>query len=110
MKSAFLKGAARKMGMGSQRAADYLQGGSKNAMRIADKANERVAQATAMGRTGPGINPHDVAIRMRQMQIGRRYAAGAVGLGVLGSQGNNRSSYRPPRPNTQMGQGSGRFA
>lgn len=106
----FLRGAAKAMRMDSSRAATYLAGGSKNATRIMDKAATRSAQAVAMGVTGPGATPHNMAIRMRQAQIGRRYAAGAVGMGVLGSQGNNRSSYRPPRPMTQAPSGSGRFA
>ncbi len=106
----FLRGAAKAMRMDSSRAATYLAGGSKNAARITNKATTRAAAAASMGITGPGASPHNMAIRMRQAQIGRRYAAGAVGAGVLGSQGNNRSSYRPPRPMTQAPSGTGRFA
>jgi hypothetical protein len=108
--NAFMRGAAKAMRMDSSRAASYLGKGSKNATRLMDRAATASANAIAAGRTGAQYAPHNMAIRARQMQLGTRYAAGAVGVGVLGSQGKNRSSYRPPRPMTQAPSGSGRFA
>ncbi len=105
-----MRGAAKAMRMDSTRAAAYLGKGSKNATRLTNKATQAAADAAAAGKTGPQHSAHNLAIRARQRQIGTRYAAGAVGAGVLGSQGKNRSSYRPPRPMTQAPSGSGRFA
>jgi len=108
--NAFMRGAAKAMRMDSTRAATYLGRGSKNATKLMDAAGLQATAAAAAGKTGPNYAQHNIAIRMRQKQLGMRYGAGAVGVGVVGSQGKNRSSYRPPRPMTQAPSGSGRFA
>lgn len=106
----FAKGVGRKLGLGSARAADFLAGGSKRANKINELAAKRVTQARAAGMTGPQAAKHNVAIRMRQMQLGKMYGGMAVGGGILASQGKSKSSYNPQRPNTQTARGTGRYA
>ena len=51
------------------------------------------------------------AIRSRQMQVGRRYAAGGIALGGVGMYKNktgSRGGYHGP--NMQAPRGSGRYA
>jgi hypothetical protein len=106
----FMRGVGKAMGMGSDRAATYLTKGSKNASKINAKAASAASVLASAGITGDKVAAHNLAIRARQRQLGARYGATAVGLGVLGSQGKNRSSYRPQRPMTQAPSGSGRYA
>ena len=105
-----MRGVGKAMRMDSTRAAKYLEGTSKNAAKINAKAADAATVFASAGITGDKVAAHNLAIRSRQRQLGMRYGAGAVGLGVLGSQGKNRSSYRPPRPMTQAPSGSGRYA
>jgi len=112
--NAFMRGVGKAMRMDSTRAAKYLEGTSKNATKLLDKGAEAARTAKAVGNAkaiaDEALFARNASIRARQMQLGARYGAGAVGLGVLGSQGKNRSSYRPPRPMTQAPSGSGRYA
>ena len=78
----------------SARATRYVGGTKKNAVKLLNKAGGDMAQAA----------------KMRQNQIALRYGATALGVGVLGSQGKNRSSYRPARPMTGTPPGTGRFS
>jgi hypothetical protein len=90
----FMKTVGKALRMDSDSALSYVSGPSKNAKRLRKKAGYDTA----------------AAVKARQRQLGARYGATAVGLGVLGSQGKNRSSYRPQRPTTQAPSGSGRYA
>ena len=105
-----LRKTAKVLGMDSARAANYLGKGSKNAMRLNQKAAARVAKARSLGATGAGITNHNMAIRMRQTQLGIGYGGAALGIGAVGSQSKNRSSYNPARPMTQAPSGTGRYA
>lgn len=104
------KALGRAMGMGSERAAEYLAKGSKNATKLMTRAAEAEAKYAAKGLTGPQYAAHNMAIRARQTQIGLRYGAVGAGVAALGNQSKNRSSYRPTRPMTQAPAGSGRYA
>jgi hypothetical protein len=109
-----MRGVGKAMKMDSTRAAKYLGGGSKNAKRLLNKGVEAAATAKAAGNAkaiaDEALFARNASIRARQRQIGMRYGAGAAGLGALGTQKNNRSSYTPPRPMTQGPSGSGRYA
>lgn len=105
-----LRKTAKVLGMDSARAANYLGKGSKNAMRLNQKAVARVAKARSLGVTSATLTNHNMAIRMRQAQLGMGYGGAAVGVGVIGSQAKNRSSYNPARPMTQAPSGTGRYA
>lgn len=100
--------------MDSERAANYIARGSKNALKLVGKAEAATDKAVAAGFSKAvadrGLFVHNASIRARQMQLARRNAIGAVGVGVLGSQGKRRSSYRPSRPMTQAPPGTGRYA
>lgn len=106
----FMQTVAKALRMDSSRAATYLGKGSKNAARINAKAAEAATEAARLGMTGDKVAAHNIAIRKRQMQLGMRYGMTGAGVAALGTQGKNRSSYRPPRPMTQTPGGSGRFA
>lgn len=86
--------AAQILRMDAASAMDYVTGTSRGAKKLMKRAGHDAA----------------LAAKYRQRNLGIRYGAGALGLGVLGSQPKNRSSYRPPRPNTQTARGSGRYA
>lgn len=104
----------RAMGFGSQRAANYLSRGSKNAAKINARAATVSQAARAAGQTGPQFSPHNIAIRARQQQLAIRGGVGGVGgVGMMGFAGRNRSgsSYDPQvAPMTSTPPGSGRFA
>lgn len=90
----FMKTVGKALRMDADSALSYVSGSSKNAQKLRRKAGYDTAKA----------------VKARQKQLGIRYGATAAGLGALGSQGKNRSSYRPPRPMTQAPPGTGRYA
>lgn len=103
----------RAMGFGSQRAANYLSRGSKNAEKINARAATRAQEARDAGLRGPQFSRHNIAIRARQQQLAIRGGIGIGGVGIMGFAGRNRSgsSYDPQvTPMTSTPPGSGRFA
>lgn len=83
----------------------YLEKGSKNALKIGQKAESMISKSGGIGRYASRLE--STAVSLRQQQVAKRIVAGGVAGFGLSSIGSNKKSYYNPMP-TQKG--SGRYA
>lgn len=117
-----MSGALDFLGLSSKKAAAYVDRGAGKSAKFLGKASARYDKGIASGIIkAPSHAPlaaqkkaevvRNAAIRARQMQVGKRYAAGGAALGSVGMYKNktgSRGGYHGP--NMQAPRGSGRFA
>ncbi len=110
------------LGMSSAKAAPYIDAGKGKSAKYLARAGSAFDKGVSSGaiRTSgiPSVvaqqraeTVRNAAIRARQFQVGRRYAAGGVALGGVGMYRNrsgSRGGYSPPSMRTAKG--SGRYA
>ena len=114
--------AAHFLGLSSEKAAAYIDRGAGKSAKYLARAGKRYDAGIAAGTIKASSHAplasmkraetvRNAAIRGRQMQVGRRYAAGGLALGSVGMYKNrtgSRGGYHGP--NMQAPRGSGRFA
>lgn len=109
-------------GLSSTHAAAYIDRGAGKSAKYLAKGRQLMDAGVLKPAYKPGLGPisasraeaetiRDFAIRKRQFQVGRRYAAGAAAVGTYTAAKPNanqsRTSYRGPM---QTGRGVGRYS
>jgi hypothetical protein len=85
-----------------------IQGGAR---RIKKRATKKFARLDPD--RNPNLTADDIAIRMRQGQVFRRYLAGGAAVGGLGFYTNrdgSRGGYRYMAPRISTPKGTGRYS
>lgn len=110
------------LGMSSKKAAAYIDSGAGKSSKYMARASSRYDKGITTGAIKASSMPalasqkrgevvRNASIRARQMQVGKRYAAGGIAMGSVGMYKNksgSRGGYNGP--NMQAPRGSGRFA
>jgi hypothetical protein len=98
----------------TEKSLKFLQGGSKKAIAIGQRAEQMVPKTGSVGTYASRLE--STAVALRQEQVGRRAIAGgslgaaSLTMGMSDRKKSGIGSYRPPMPMTRGPVGSGRFA